>query len=219
MSEATVDVTEAAGKFSEDSANPIERFFAIVLPLVAENEKLAEQYEALTADTGDAVKSFLDSTDNEQVKELVSKRDQYLAAIEKINETLSALANEHIAKTVGNGKSPDSIKREWQDNNAKINDLSKTMRDVFEMMGYVSSEKPEAAEGKRPRAVYKSNGSEYGDLLIAVLDRPSLSASAPVGEGKKIREWWEKNAESIGVEYQTRGKIPDAVKDAYSKAA
>ena len=211
--------SEHVAKYNEDSSNPIERFFAIVLPLVVENAGLAEQYEALTADTGDAVKSFLESTDDPEVKQLNEKLQQYRNAIQKIEDTLTALANEHIAKTVGNGKSPDSIKREWQDNNAKINDLSKTMRDVFEMMGYVKAEKPEAAEGKRPRAVYTSNGSEYGDLLIAVLDRPNLSASAPVGEGKKIREWWEKNAESIGVEYQTRGKIPDAVKDAYSKAA
>lgn len=120
--------TEHVEKFNSDSSNPLERYFALVLPLVVENDELAEQYEALTADTGDAVKAFLESTDDPKVKELSDKLKQYQAAIDKINETLSTLANEHIAKTVGNGKSPDSIKRDWQDNNAKINDLTKTDR-------------------------------------------------------------------------------------------
>lgn len=206
-----------------ESRNPIDRFFALVKPLYNQSIELASQYAALTADSSDAVKTFLESTTDPDVLEAKRKLDEYRAAIAQIEETLNALAQDHIAKTVGNGKSPDDIRKEFQNVNAAINDLAYPARDMFGMMGYVSQHTPEVKEGKkRSRTVWESTGTPEGDDLMKILNRPSLSAStsgsASTGEGKKIREWWESNAEAINVPYQKQGKLPNAVKEAYAKA-
>lgn len=205
----------------EDATDPISIFFAQTMPLYNELVNLSATYKSLN-NTDDAVAEFLKVTDDPKVKALAEHREKLLADIKQIDEKLNALANAHIAETVGNGESPDSIKKKYQDTNAALSDVINPLRPMFVFMGIVKEEKPEAtADNKRPRSTFVSNGTAQGDWFVKLLNRPGLSgATAPTGEGKIIREWWAANAGKVeGLpEYQKQGKLPDSVKEAYAAA-
>jgi hypothetical protein len=206
----------------ENATDPISVFFAQTKPLYNKLVELSSTYKALS-NTDDAVEEFLKSNTDPKVKAIADHRAELVKAIADIDAKLVALANDHIANTIGNGKTPDSIKKEYQDTNAALSDLVNPLRPMFVFMGIVSEEKPEAtADNKRPRSTFKSNGTPQGDDFIKLLNRPGISGgtSQGTGEGKLIREWWAANAGTVeGLpEYQKQGKLPDAVKQAYTKA-
>lgn len=206
----------------ENATDPISVFFAQTKPLYNKLVELSSTYKALS-NTDDAVEEFLKSNTDPKVKAIADHRAELVKAIADIDAKLVALANDHIANTIGNGKTPDSIKKEYQDTNAALSDLVNPLRPMFVFMGIVSEEKPEAtADNKRPRSTFKSNGTPQGDDFIKLLNRPGISGgtSQGTGEGKLIREWWAANAGTVeGLpEYQKQGKLPDAVKVAYAKA-
>lgn len=220
--EETESVLFDLSVIDENATDAVSVFFAQTMPLYNELAELSSTYKALS-NTDDAVEEFLKSTTDEKVLALAAKKKELLATIEQIDAKLASLANDHIANTVGNGETPDSIKKKYQDVNAKLSDLVNPLRPMFVFMGIVSEDKPEAtADNKRPRSTFKSNGTEQGDWFIKLLNRPGLSggASANTGEGKLIREWWAANAGKIDglPEYQKQGKLPDAVKTAYANA-
>jgi len=209
-------------EIDQDATDAVSVFFAQTKPLYNKLAELSGTYKALS-NTDDAVSEFLKVSDDPKVKALADKRAELEKVIAEIDAKLVSLANDHIANTVGNGKTPDSIKKEYQDVNAALSDLVNPLRPMFVFMGIVSEDKPEAtADNKRPRSTFKSNGTKQGDDFIKLLNRPGLSggASANTGEGKAIREWWNANAGKIDglPEYQKQGKLPDAVKTAYAAA-
>jgi len=239
QTEAPVEATEAETEVEEtvsapenevfdlsdvddNATDPISVFFAQTKPLYNDLVNLSATYKALS-NTDDAVEAFLASNDDPKVKAIADHRAELVKAIADIDNKLQALAAAHIAETVGNGETPDSIKKKYQDTNAALSDLVNPLRPMFVFMGIVSEEKPEAtADNKRPRSTFKSNGTKQGDDFIKLLNRPGISggSTAGTGEGKLIREWWAANAGKIEdlPEYQKQGKLPDAVKTAYAKA-
>lgn len=225
ISEAEAEETGSAlfdlDAVDENATDPISVFFSQTKPLYNKLVELSSTYKSLS-NTDDAVEEFLKNNTNPKVKALADARAELEAKIAQINESLAALANAYIAETVGNGKTPDSIKKEYQDTNAALSDLVNPLRPMFVFMGIVSEEKPEAtADNKRPRSTFKSNGTPQGDDFIKLLNRPGLSAgTGVVGEGKLIREWanatnWK---DADGNPLAKQGKLPEAVKDAYRKA-
>jgi hypothetical protein len=206
----------------ENATDPISVFFNQTKPLYNKLAELSSVYKSLS-NTDDAVAEFLKNNTDPKVKQLTDHRAELEAQLAKIQDALVALANQHVAETVGNGKTPDSIKKEYQDTNAALSDLVNPLRPMFVFMGIVSESKPEAtADNKRPRSTFKSNGTPQGDDFIKLLNRPSLSAGTPAGtgEGKLIREWANATGwvDAEGNPLAKQGKLPESVKEAYRKA-
>jgi hypothetical protein len=206
----------------ENATDPISVFFAQTKPLYNKLGEIASAYKALS-NTDDAVEEFLKSNTNPKVKALADRKAELETAISELNDKLKALATAHVAETLGNGKTPDSLKKEYQDVNAQLSDLVNPLRPMFVFMGIASENKPEAtADNKRPRSTFTSNGTPQGDDFVKLLNRPSLSAGATVstGEGKLIREWANETGwkDAEGNPLAKQGKLPDSVKEAYAKA-
>lgn len=206
----------------DEATDPISVFFAQTKPLYNELVDIATSYKSLS-NTDDAVSNFLATTDNPKVKALAEKRDELQRTIDEINEKLTALATAYVAETLGDGQTPDSLKKKYQDVNAQLSDLVNPLRPMFVFMGIASESKPEpTADNKRPRSTFTSNGTKQGDDFVKLLNRPSLSGGAVAnsGEGKLIREWAEKNnwVDADGKPLAKQGKLPDSVKEAYAKA-
>jgi len=207
----------------DEATDPISVFFAQTKPLYNELVDIATSYKSLS-NTDDAVSNFLATTDNPKVKALAEKRDELQRTIDEINEKLTALATAYVAETLGDGQTPDSLKKKYQDVNAQLSDLVNPLRPMFVFMGIASESKPEpTADNKRPRSTFTSNGTPQGDDFVKLLNRPSLSGGASAansGEGKLIREWAEKTGwvDAEGKPLAKQGKLPDSVKEAYAKA-
>lgn len=224
---APVETAPAFVKFDTDNLDPetdqpVARFFAETKPLYNDLVTLASEYKALSNIDG-AVSDFLATTEDQAIIEFAAKIEKLEATLAKAKADLEAKAVEHVSKTIGNGKTPESIKREFQDINAALNDKVNPLRPMFAYMGIVSEEKKAGSENqKRPRSVFVSNGTPDGDDFVTILNnRPSLSGvSAPNTEGKSIRAWASKTnwVDADGKELGARGALPDAVKEAWKAA-
>ena len=200
------------------SGNPLNVVIAKGAHLYNDVEKLSNAYAVQTGDTSDAEKAIIESSDDADIVKAREKRDQLIAALAKVNATLSAYATEKLSAELSvDGKSPEDTKKAHQTAAAQLRDLVNPMRDMFVMMGLVSKKEE---EGKRP--VFTSNGSELGDIFVKLLNAPGAVSSAKgsvknPGQGKRVREWWAANPDGLPA-YQKAGKIPTVVKNAYATA-
>ena len=200
------------------SGNPINVVLAKGAELFNEVERLSNAYAVQTGDTCDAERAIIESSDDPEIVKAREKKAQLLAAIAKLDATLSAFATEKLSAELSvDGKSPEDTKKAHQTASAQLRDIVNPMRDMFAMMGLVTKHEE---EGKRP--TYTSNGSEEGDIFVKLLNAPgavssSKGTAANPGHGKRVREWWAANPEGLP-EYQKQGKIPTVVKNAYNAA-
>lgn len=201
---------EAAGA---ETAGVGPKLLNQVVPLFKDLHSIADTYKAAT-DVDEAVKDYTFPEGSEEAG-LAKQIEQAKALIAKNTAILDERAREAVIKSIDPNFDEAKTKAKFRDTRNDFRARYNSIRDTFEMLGYVEYELSPAGR----KTNYKGT-NEYGSILVAMGDIPSIerggSSSGPVDEAAKAerkaaKAWGKAN----GWEVADKGQISKDLLEAY----
>lgn len=201
---------EAAGA---ETAGVGPKLLNQVVPLFKDLHTIADTYKAAT-DVDEAVKAYTFPEGSEEAG-LAKQIEQAKALIAKNEAIIKERAREAVIKSIDPNFDEAKTKAKFRDTRNDFRARYNSIRDTFEMLGYVEYELSPAG-----RKTNYSGTNEYGSILVAMGDIPSIerggSASGPVDEAAKAerkaaKAWGKAN----GWEVADKGQISKDLLEAY----
>lgn len=184
-----------------------------VVPVFKELVAVADKYRAAT-DVDEAVKAYTFPEGSEEAT-LALQIEQAKALIAKNTAILDEAARKAVIANVDPNFDEQKVKAAFKDTRNDFRARFNSIRDTFEMLGYVEYDLSPAGRKTNYRGT-----NEYGSVLVALSDIPSIerggSSNSPVDEAAKkerkdAKEWGKEN----GWEVADKGQISKDLLEAY----
>lgn len=188
-----------------------------VVPLFKSLGELAETFNAAT-DVDEAVKNYKFAEDSEEAK-LAKQVEQAKALIAKNEAILAERARAAVIANVAPDFDEAKVKAEFKDTKTELRTKLTSIRDTFEMLGYVEYDISPAGRKTNYRGT-----NTYGDVLVHLFEYPSIDGGAKAtggkvdeeakAERKAAKQWGKEN----GWEVADKGQISKDLLNAYRES-
>ena len=214
MTASQIEWDETAADSEDATAG--QKLLNQVVPLYNHLVEVADTYAAAT-DVDEAVKGWK-PTDEADIKKL-NQIEQAKAIIAKFEAELAEKARAEVLASVAPDFDEAKVKADYKDTRAELRDRLKSIRETFDMLGYVTYEL--SPTGRKTE--YKGT-NEYGETLVKLYDMPNIDAKGATSGGavdeeakaerKAAKEWGRAN----GWEVSDKGQINKELLTAYRES-
>ena len=187
-----------------------------VIPLFKKINKVADTYKAAT-DVDEAVKEYTFPEDSEEAK-LAKQIEQAKALIAKNEAIIAESARKAVIASIDPNFDELKVKAEFKDTRNELRTKLTSIRDTFEMLGYVDYEISPAG-----RKTNYTGTNEYGEILVSLFDLPSIERGSKSGgtvdeaakaERKAAKAWGKENGWTVA----DKGQISKELLEAYRES-
>lgn len=187
-----------------------------VVPLFKSLEEIADTYNSAT-DVDEAVKNYTFPEDSEEAK-LAKQVEQAKALIAKNEAILAERARAAVISNVAPDFDEAKAKSAYKDTRTELRSKLTSIRDTFEMLGYVEYDISPAGR----KTNYRGTNS-YGEILVHLFEFPSIEGGTKGNtkvdeeakeERKAAKAWGKAN----GWEVADKGQISKDLLNAYRES-
>lgn len=187
-----------------------------VIPLFKKINAVADTYKAAT-DVDEAVKEYTFPEDSEEAK-LAKQIEQAKALIAKNEAIIAESARKAVIASIDPNFDEMKVKASFKDTRNELRSKLTSIRDTFEMLGYVDYDISPAG-----RKTNYTGTNEYGTILVSLFDLPSIERGgkatgtvdeAAKAERKAAKAWGKENGWTVA----DKGQISKELLEAYRES-